>query len=273
MAEPRVKRKQFARRYRERAKALMSFASELPERPSPDQIHDLRVTARRIQVMRRLLPRQQRSSQESKRFGAALKSVMRATSQLRDLDTLIVTLGAHRQELPAGLFLNLENQRSDAAASSGESIKALADTPPPELDPSSVRGKKLSKRLGNRLSTHGGSIADLLPKIVEDEANIQELHKLRIEAKKLRYLLELDAGSPPELPIMTRWQDFLGAIHDLDVAVAYLEEKGIEPGAEVIREIKRSRHLAYLKFVNEHEGKSLDVRRGIKVSEGESPNP
>jgi hypothetical protein len=75
----------------------------------------------------------------------------------------------------------------------------------------------------------------------------------------------LDAGNPPELPTLTRWQDFLGAIHDLDVAVAYLEGKGIEPGAEVIRDIKRSRHLAYLKFVDEHEGKSLDVRGGIMV--------
>jgi CHAD domain-containing protein len=250
MAEARVRRKQFARRYRERTNVLLSFASELPDRPSPDQIHDLRVTARRLQVMRRLLPRELRSSEESKRFGEALKSILRATSQLRDLDTLMVTLDAHRRNLPAELFVNLENQRSDAAADSGASTDELTAAPPPELRPSSVRGKKLSRRLNNRLSKHINSVAALLPKVVEDESNVQELHTLRKEAKKLRYLLELDERGPPELPALTKWQDSLGVIHDLDVAVDYLHDRGIDPSAKVIGEIKRARHLAYLKFVN-----------------------
>jgi CHAD domain-containing protein len=256
MTVPRVGRKSFARRYGERTRLLLTLARELPGRPTADQIHDLRVTARRIQVMRRLIPGELRSTPESKRFGAALKSVLRGTSQLRDIDTLMLTLKAHGRDLPPDALVDLGNQRSDAAARSKVASKVLAEAPPPELDPYSVSGRKLSRKLGRRLSRQSASVVALLPKVVTDEANISELHTLRKEVKKLRYLLELDEKTPRELPTLTKWQDSLGAIHDLDVAMAYLEDRGIGPGARVVSGLKKERHLAYRKFVNEYRNDS-----------------
>jgi CHAD domain-containing protein len=256
MTVPRVRRNSFARRYGERTGLLLTLARELPGRPTADQIHDLRVTARRIQVMRRLLPRELRINQESKQFSAALKSVLRGTSQLRDLDTLTLTLNAHDGDLPPDVLVNLGNQRSDAAARSKVASKVLAEAPPPKLDPSSVRGKKLSRKLGRRLSRQSVSVATILPKVIIDETNVNELHTLRKEVKKLRYLLELDEESPQELLTLTKWQDSLGAIHDLDVAMAYLEDRGIGPGSTVVHEIKRERHLAYMKFVKDYRNSS-----------------
>jgi CHAD domain-containing protein len=250
---------EFERRYREKAKDLLDLASGLSDRPTPDEIHDLRVTARRIQVMRRLLPKSARTLQTSKRFDLLLKSMLKRTSQLRDLDTLMSTLKEHTSSLPRELMVGLENQRSDSSARAKAACDILADSPPPDIDPSEISGKKLSRRLRKRARNHGRAAAGLLSEVLQDESKLEELHSLRIEVKKLRYLLELPEKTPRELPTMTRWQESLGAIHDLDVALRFLEARDVELKGWAVDELRRSRHRAYLKFVGESRADSIEA--------------
>lgn len=258
MAAPKVKRKSFRRHYRDQTKILLKLAGSLPDRPTPAQVHDLRVTVRRIQVMRRLLPKKTRASPGSRSFGLALKSVMKATSQLRDLDTLQDTLEAHRSLLSADLLVGLENQRSDMAVRAKAATRLIAKEPAPDLSSLRIWGKEVSRRLRRRIRRQGRIAAELLPKVLKDESKITELHALRKDVKKLRYLMELADKRPSEVSVMTRWQESLGAIHDLDVAVAYLEGKGIERGSRAVRDIRRLRHSNYLKFVREYRRDSFD---------------
>jgi len=252
MSRLRVNSNSFEERYREKSKALLELARTLPERPSPSAIHDLRVTARRIQMMFRLLPKQARSSESSMMFALILKSILKATSQLRDLDTLMETLEPYRSELPAEVFLSLENERSDSAARAKASMEVLTEAPSSDLDTSEIRGKRLSRRLRKRVRKHGRRAADLLGNVLEDESKVKDLHALRIEVKKLRYFLELGSKIPPELPVMTKWQDSLGAIHDLDVAMDYIQGNRADFTKErVIRELHARRHSNYVKFVSE----------------------
>jgi len=186
MAALKIGSKEFERRYRAEAKELLGLASGLSDRPTSEEIHDLRVATRRIQVMRRLLPRSVRASQTSRRFDLLLKSVLKRTSQLRDLDTLMATLDDHRASLPGTLLVRLQNQRSDAAAGAKAVCEVLAGSPPPEIDGSEINGKKISRRLRKRARKHGQAAAELLPSILEDESKVAELHSLRLEVKKLR---------------------------------------------------------------------------------------
>ncbi|MDE1853975.1 MAG: CHAD domain-containing protein [Thaumarchaeota archaeon] len=248
MVPLRVSGKSFDRRYRQRTRALQELARDLHDRPPADEVHDLRVTARRIQVMRRLLPRKVRQS-GSGEFDLALKSALKATSQLRDLDTLIETLEPYEASLPSELMVTLVNQRSDAAAQSMAATDELAVVPPPELDQSEVRGKKLTRRLKKRVRKHDRIVADLLSKVLEDESKVAELHALRKEVKKLRYLLELADEIPLEVPTLTSSQESLGAIHDLDVAMSYIQGSHIDFKGRAVGELRRSRHSKYLKFV------------------------
>jgi CHAD domain-containing protein len=252
MAALRVSRRSLEGRYLDRTKALLELAVDLPARPTPDQIHDLRVTARRLQMMRRLLPREVRGSQSFRRFGFALKSVLRATSQLRDLDTLMDTLELHKTNLPGELFVTMENRRSDAAAHAKAAADVLAEAPAPNLDPSKLKGKRLTKRLKRRVRKSRSSAAELITQVLNDESKVEQLHALRKEVKKIRYLLELADGSPSELPSLTKWQESLGAIHDLDVAIAYLEGSRIESKGRAILELQRARNSKYLKLVREY---------------------
>ena len=259
MAALKVTSKEFERRYREKAKELLDIAGGLSDRPTPDEIHDLRVTGRRFQVMRRLLPRRVRTSQASRRFDLLLKSALKRTSQLRDLDTLMSTLSEHRGSLPNGLLVTLGNQRSDAAAGAKAACDVLSESPPPGVDPSEVKGKRLSRRLRKRARKSGRGAAELLAEVLADESKVDELHALRVDVKKLRYLLELSERSPPELTVVTRWQESLGAIHDLDVAIRFLRGSDVELKGWAVEELQRSRHRGYLKFVSEARADSIEA--------------
>ena len=257
MASLKIGSREFESRYREKAKGLFDMARGLSERPTPEEIHDLRVTARRVQVMRRLLPRKVRILQTSKRFDLVLKSTLKRTSQLRDLDTLMATLEEHRRSLPGQLMVTLGNQRSDAAARAHAACEVLANSPPPDVDPAEIKGKKLSRRLRKRARKHGRASTELLAEVLTAESKVDELHALRLEIKKLRYLLELSEKSPRELPMVTRWQDSLGAIHDLDVALRFLEESDLELKGWALDDLRRSRHRAYAKFAGESRADSM----------------
>ena len=269
MSRLRVNSSSFEERYGEKSKALLELARTLPERPSPTAIHDLRVTARRIQVMFRLLPRQARSSENAMMSALVLKSILKATSQLRDLDTLMETLEPYRSELPPEVFLSLENERSDSAARAKAAMEVLTEAPSSDLDPSEIRGKRLSRRLRKRVRQHGRGATELLRNVLEDESRVQDLHTLRLEVKKLRYLLELGDKIPPELQIMTKWQESLGSIHDLDVAMDYIQRNRLDFTKErVIRELHRRRHSNYVKFVSECRAESTGALVGSKVLAG-----
>lgn len=274
MAALRVSRGSLQRRYRDRTKTLLELSGGLPDRPTPDDVHDLRVTARRIQMIRRLLPRAVRESPDSSGFDLALRSVMKSTSQLRDLDTLIETLEAHRAGIPDGLLVSLENQRSDAAARARAPVSVLTDITVPDLEPSDVKGKRASRRLRKRVKKGSRSASELLTDVLNDEDKVEELHSLRKEIKKLRYLLELADGGAARVPTLTKWQESLGAIHDLDVAISYLEELRFDDRRRAIRELRRARHANYVKFVRDYRTafiESLGERRRLPVMVSSDP--
>jgi CHAD domain-containing protein len=266
MSRLRVNSSSFEERYGEKSKALLELARTLPERPSPTAIHDLRVTARRIQVMFRLLPKRASFSESSMMFALVLKSILKATSQLRDLDTLMETLEPYRAELPAEVFLSLENERSDSAARAKAAMEVLAEAPSSDLDTSEIRGKRLSRRLRKRVRKHGRRAAELLGEVLEDESKVKDLHALRIEVKKLRYLLELGSKIPPELPVMTKWQDSLGAVHDLDVAMDYIQRNRLDFTKDrVIHGLRGRRHSSYVKFLSDFGTDSMEALGSSKV--------
>jgi CHAD domain-containing protein len=263
MARLTVGRKSFERSYRARVRALLELGNGLPDRPSASDIHDLRVIARRVQVMRRLLPRSGRSSQASRHFDLSIRSVLKATSQLRDLDTLLETLEPYRESLPAEVFGRLGNQRSDGAARAKVATSVLVEVPPPDLEAYWTRGKRLSRRLRKSVRKRSREAADLVSKVVLDESNVTELHSLRKVVKKMRYLLELANGSPPELELLTKWQESLGRVHDIDVALDFVRGSQVEFKGRLVRQLERIRHQSYAKFITEYKvGSVLSLESG-----------
>jgi CHAD domain-containing protein len=253
MAGAGVRLKSFERKYEEKTRGFAQFVGDLPERPAPEAIHDLRVAARRAQVISSLLPKEARRTKEARRFVLTLESVLKATSEVRDADTLKTTLEQQRNLLPAQLLVSLDNERSDAAARAWKEVQSLGAVSAPVLDPSQLSGKKLRRRVRKRIEKRREAMPKLLKTVLGDESATAELHSLRKEAKKMRYLLELtrDQG---EVRTLIRWQDALGAVHDLDVAVGYLQGSHWDfPKEPVLRELRNARHSKYVKFARDYE--------------------
>jgi CHAD domain-containing protein len=254
---PRVSRKAFHRAYSEKTRTLIEIAGNLPDRPNPEQIHDLRVTIRRLQVMRRLLPLEIRNSLSSRKFGLILTSILKGTSQLRDLDTQIATLEPYREVLMDVALVTLSNQRSDAAARAKAVTDLLTESPPPDPDQLETRNRGLSRRLRRRIKKRGRLVSELLDQVLKDETKVEELHTLRKEVKKLRYYLELAEQTPAEHPVLTRWQESLGSIRDLDVAIGYLRSSTLNFNERIVRELAQKRHAKYVNFIGEYRRDSL----------------
>jgi CHAD domain-containing protein len=106
-----------------------------------------------------------------------------------------------------------------------------------------------------------------LPIVVNDSEKVTELHELRKDCKKLRYLLELlpDSNSKDQTGEMDDYvsklmeklesvQDILGIIHDYDTIIAYLRRrKGTGTRStlvnSIIAQLNQERQNKYEEFV------------------------
>ena len=247
MANLKVGTKAFVRSYRQRTRRVEGLARRFSDSPSPEEVHDLRVAARRAQVLFRLLPKELRKSKSSEEFAVAIASLLANTSRIRDLDTLTLTLEQPGEDLPAELFRTLSRERTVSLGRARRAVALASEASPPAVD-GELDGKRISRRLRRRVKRRREAIAGLLPVVLNDESKVKELHSLRREAKKLRYLLELADSPPPELGELARWQEALGSVHDLDVAVEYLGHARLAPPVKAVARLRRERNEAYVRF-------------------------
>jgi CHAD domain-containing protein len=182
----------------------------------------------------------------TKRFGHAFKQIGQMTNELRDLDVYLLSQERYQALLPASLcadidplFDYLSQKRTQVLQ---EVIQAL-DQPgysqtleawktflsaPPSDDPGAPNAGRPIKALAQeRIYKSYQQVVKLGNQILENTADDQ-LHTLRIEGKKLRYLMEFFAHLfPPQemnelIKQLKELQDILGDFNDLGVQKTYL---------------------------------------------------
>jgi triphosphatase len=231
-----------------RLRQLQSAAMAADE----EAIHDMRVAIRRSRAGLRIAqPHARRQLLRPLRRG--LRDAARALGAVRDLDVILAHIETYRSGNPesaGGLtawVAELQARREEArlalhgyltGKAFGRTLKAFrlflasgrgaggqgggrADADLPPGDPEALR------------------VRDLLPAIVWAQYGsvrayevfsappLLTLHALRIEIKRLRYLLEFFEGVlgirvRPDIDCLTRAQDHLGRLHDASVAIQML---------------------------------------------------
>jgi CHAD domain-containing protein len=209
---------------------LASRISRTRKFPSAAQVHDLRVSIRRftqaLQVFKSCFP-----AKEVKRVQRTLKKVMDLAGSVRDLDIAGEVLEKSRMADAAGPRLEFGRRRKHAG-------RALCD----KLQRWSKR--RTSSKWQRQLKPAGPAAAAL--GTVEERANeilpvlakrlfalsrrsargkgdrLEQLHQLRIAAKKMRYTLELFVFLQPSvirerLGQLKKLQSTLGSINDLEI--------------------------------------------------------
>jgi CHAD domain-containing protein len=203
----------------------------------PDELHDLRVAARRLDAVLR----QFRSSLPSSflRLRPTLKKVLRALGEARDLDVALSELETFSRELPKSDRKSVEPLKEHVMSERGRARARMLSV----LD--SVSVQKNLQELTSLLTAHSAALELSSPELALNvapefirrryrrvrkgadlltaDSSMEAYHEVRGQVKKLRYALEAVAvlyGKPADqmLRAMRRWQEKLGVEQDAAVA-------------------------------------------------------
>jgi CHAD domain-containing protein len=206
-------------------------------------LHDLRVAIRRarsaLSQIKGVLPQP-----AVDRLAAELQWLGEITNPCRDLDVFLLGMGNYRRQVGAaanalGDFEKLLRRerskvlrrvrgalRSKRFTRLMDEWRALVESKPSGSDPahaarpiSDIAGKKILKAC-RRMVKHGAGLTD--------DPSAKQLHRLRIDAKKLRYLLEFFRSLYPAERVDLRirelkgLQNVLGELNDREIQRARL---------------------------------------------------
>src|SRR5918996_1820963 len=195
-------------------------------------IHDVRTSLRRLDTSYSLLPKKlrKRNSKQIEKY----KDFFRANSKIRDLDIIDNKVAELAKGAPYASKLKQQLQRKKQpelrrAIKLAKALKKL-----PSIDMKSTPPRKIESRINKMIDRLGIRIRDMLPIILSDSTKKEELHMLRKNCKKLRYIFEalpeshikkynkkiVSAIGEKDLKVI---QDMLGAIRDSDITIEYLQ--------------------------------------------------
>lgn len=218
----------------------------------PEALHDMRVASRRLRAVLRFL-----APAFADRARAHLRGELRwlgkVLSPVRDCDVQLETLQRYEAQVSAERRRTLtpyrdfivqqraQHRRAMLAALDSKRYRAMLlrleqfvdDRRRPRAvepqQPAAAVGREALARAFKRLLRQGKSVVAT--------PRPEELHRVRIRGKRLRYLLEFyreSTGKPGSrlLRHLVRLQDLLGTHNDAAVAAAFLEEWVHGPGAD-----------------------------------------
>jgi CHAD domain-containing protein len=211
-----------------------------------EAIHQMRVASRRLRAGLPLFG----PAVAPKKYTTWIRSIRALTNALgaaRDCDVQIDHLQAFYRELPPGmlrpgirrLLLRLRQHRQKLQQAVEKALADLAKSAVPmemkrKLQPSQDGTETLSRSTA-LCTLASDSIREKLEQLLFYEPFIhnpedkEELHAMRIAAKRLRYTVEIfsplyTSELKPYLKALRQLQELLGDIHDCDVWMLYLPD-------------------------------------------------
>ncbi|MFZ0263445.1 MAG: CHAD domain-containing protein [Nitrososphaeraceae archaeon] len=254
-------------------------------RQDEKNIHDIRTSVRRLDACYQTLPKKLRGRKQMKKFVKKSKDLFKINSQIRDFDIITELIGKNNTEHGSrnSPVLNFENRRAQKLENAKVIAMGLRKLSLPKVKKKSVPKAKLTKRFNKLISKLGGRIQLDLPLVTTDPDKVAELHELRKDCKKLRYLLELVSHDNSSGNIISKMeeelqnmQDLLGAIHDCDATVVYLKRQKRQKTNEIIEDIVQERKKRYENFLahfksnimnNKHSSFMLGIPKMLPSSE------
>ena len=248
----------FLTKLHESIERLNSRTKAYIKNPNDKHIHDVRTSVRRFNATFLSLPKKYRTGPILlSEYNQIANKFFKVNSKIRDYDIIVQKLNNYTQSSQRDLVidsikkdrqLNLEKAKTIAI-----SLKDLGSNK--VIDKMNITEKELQKRYNKVISSFISKIELNFPIVITNALKIEELHQLRKDCKKMRYMLELlpeDNTDAIELKkIFEKIQDHLGCIHDFDITIYYL--RSLEPNREIqeiINTETENRRLKYAEFLN-----------------------
>ncbi|MGH9978405.1 MAG: CHAD domain-containing protein [Nitrososphaeraceae archaeon] len=241
--------------------------------PNEENIHDIRKAIRRLEASYRSLPtKEARKSRVIREYADYSKKLFSINSQVRDFDIIGEKLSGDENPAQQDVIKSIEKsifkQRKTKLGEAISFALELRKLRVPKLTGKiKISNKRSKKRFSKLIHKFASRIEHNLPIVVNDWEKKIELHELRKDCKKLRYLLELlpDNNGKDEttkkdgyvsklMEKLEKVQDLLGIIHDYDTIIAFLKRrKGRGTRSTLVHSIltklNRERQNKYEEFV------------------------
>jgi CHAD domain-containing protein len=236
---------QLSKGYRRASKDFRAKVKGLQTAPSVDNLHDLRTSIRRLEAAVNLFPKNVRKSKKMKKFLTPCRKLFRSTTPVRDIDVVLqnITSYSSKDQLPL-IVSKINHDRDPLVSNVLHFAVSLEEIDPPKITKTDLASREIAKRRNKIVRRLVAKIEEELPIVLGDFRKIKELHDIRKECKKLRYILELFPSDQNDhlVGLMRNWQTILGAIRDIDVTQQFAEEKGlVEDLEEVLTKLRISR--------------------------------
>jgi triphosphatase len=262
---------------------MLHFEAGARSGEDPEDLHKMRVATRRMRAAWRVFGDAYRRKAR-RRYVKELRSVASALGEVRDIDVLLEDLEAYIAKLPGPGREAVEPLRSawrrQREVARKRMVGRLDSKPYREfvddyLDFTESPGAaEIKMQLGQPSlvrDTAGSRILAAYERVrayqtIITWADIQTLHSLRIEGKRLRYTLEyfsevLPVSSRQLIAQVTEMQDHLGLLNDADVAARTTRE-WLNLNAPVLP--ARSREAVGL-YLDSREADAEHLRRSFRV--------
>jgi CHAD domain-containing protein len=223
-------------------------------------IHDVRTSIRRFNAAFLVLPKRYRKGCLLSDYNQLANKFFRINSELRDMDIIQEKLNAYPETDQRNIVIDLlkKNRQSslEGAKSIALSLKNMNSNK--ILDKMDITEKELQKRYNKLLFELISKIETNFLIVITNTLKIKELHELRKDCKKLKYILELlvkDNNNKNNIATgliktLQNIQDILGSIRDYDITIDYL--KKLDPSKEIQEIVNNEieqRRLKYEEFL------------------------
>lgn len=222
------------------------------DHPTEDNVHELRTSIRRALATCNVLPKKIRKSKESKQYLDGLQELLKLNTRVRDTDIILSKLPNHGDTQEFSEFAKkLKNQRESSLKKAERFASSFKDKSI-AVDPRDISPSTLQKRYTKTANGLANKLKQGLRLVKSKPKDLDQLHKLREDSRRLRYTLEIDnqPKSSKLVQIVEAWHDVLGKIRDADIFISSLEEGKSTPKAmEVLEAERKGRRENYDKFL------------------------
>lgn len=234
---------------------------------SPDAVHDLRTSIRKLEAVIRVLPKRVRKRKSIRNYSCRLNNLLKMNTQIRDYDILLSRLKEEGEQSDS-LDSIIEEKRDQRRVESKKEAMKLVRKDAPVIK--NISQKRLDRRFGNLIDKFDSRIVLALPIVVTDPKQDETLHLMRKNCKRLRYALELGPKQrySKTIELLVSWQDLLGSIHDTDVVLEFLQKHGSPLLDRFIESQKTRRSQEYESFQKSFKTSFTRMPRSLLKSAG-----
>lgn len=241
--------------YFEKFEKLVAKSNERLEKylamPSEENVHDIRTSIRRLDAAWRVLPKKFKG-QKATKFINLRKEFFKFNSEIRDFDIIKQKLEPYTSENIIQILEKIDKKKQKLLKSAQKKAKNAFETSMIKIDHNKIPQEKLKVRFKKIALKLINKIEKTIPIVIGSNKKIKQLHELRKDCKKLRYLLELTnhEKSPNFINKIKEMQDVLGSIRDCDITLDFLikQEKSTALDS-IIKSESEKREQLYKKFV------------------------